>query len=154
MVSINGSIEVNASVERVWDVVSDIDRDSKYWNGLISSNVIRREGNVIEREVKVGFMGHKGHQLVKLNPKTSVDIEMIDGPIVGSRSLKLVPLGDGRKLKLEASWESTFSKVPFFARAFVESQIESVTKEALEKIALEAEGKDRATNKVVLVSSK
>jgi ribosome-associated toxin RatA of RatAB toxin-antitoxin module len=153
MVSINASAEVNAPVERIWSIVSNVDRDPAYWKGMNSSKTIRREENVIEREVNVGFMGHKGHQIVKLNPKTSVDIEMTDGPMVGSRKLKLVPLEEG-KTRLEASWDYTFSKVPIFARSFVKSQIERVTKEALEKIALEAEEKNKPTNKVVLVSLK
>src|SRR5690242_1477202 len=153
MVSIKASVEVNASPERVWSIISDIDRESEYWKGLNSAKVTKREGNLIEREVEVGFMGHTGHQIVKLDPKSStIDVELIDGPLVGSRITKLVPLQSGTKTRLESSWSFSFSKVPIFARRFVKSQIENVTKEALEKIALEAEGK-KPTNKVVLVSS-
>ena len=159
MISINANVEVRASLDKVWDIVSDVDRDAEYWSGLSSAKTIRRDGNVIEREVTVGFMGHKGHQIVKLYPKTSVDIEMTDGPLVGSRKITLSPLGN-TKTKIEASWHFTFSKVPIFARAFVKSQIENVTKESLEKISLEAEGsmsgstKNKNKTQVVLSSSK
>jgi ribosome-associated toxin RatA of RatAB toxin-antitoxin module len=154
MVSIKATVEVNASPERVWSIISDIDRESEYWKGLNSAKVTKREGNVIEREVNVGFMGHKGHQIVRLHPKSlTIGVEMTDGPLLGSRNVKLISLQSEEKTRLEASWNFRFSKVPIFARGFVKSQIENVTKEALEKIALEAEGKKPA-NKVVLVSSK
>lgn len=98
-------------------------------------------------------MGHTGHQIVRLNPQSStIDIEMTDGPLVGLRQMKLIPLQIRTMTSLEASWNFSFSKVPIFARGFVKSQIEKVTKDALEKIALEAEGK-KLSNKVVLVSS-
>ena len=155
MVSIKGSVEVKALPEKVWSIISDVDRESRYWNGLKSARVRKREGNVIEREVEVGFMGHTGHQIVKLNPQSStIDIEMIDGPLVGSRNLKLVPLQTGAKTRLEASWNFSFSNVPMFAKGFVKSQIERVTKDALEKIALEAEGKEPSSEVVVVSSSR
>ncbi|MDG6908475.1 MAG: SRPBCC family protein [Nitrososphaerota archaeon] len=153
MLSIKGSVEINASPERVWSIIADVDRESEYWKGLNSARVTKREGNVIEREVEVGFMGHTGHQIVRLNPQSStIDIEMTDGPLVGLRQMKLIPLQIRTMTSLEASWNFSFSKVPIFARGFVKSQIEKVTKDALEKIALEAEGK-KLSNKVVLVSS-
>ena len=153
MVSIKASVEVNAPPESVWSIISDMDRESEYWKGLNSAKVTKREGNVIEREVDVGFMGHTGHQVVKLNPQSStIDIEMTDGPLIGSRSVMLVSLQSGATTRLEASWNFSFHKIPIFARGFVKSQIEKVTEEALEKIALEAEGK-KPTNKVVLISS-
>ena len=149
MISIKASAEINTSPERVWSIISDIGRESEYLKGLNSAKVTKREGNIIEREVDVGFVGHTGNQTVKLNPQSStIDIEMTDGPLVGSRKMKLVTLS-GAKTRLEASWNFSFSKVPIFARGFVKSQIENVTKEALEKIALEAGGK-KSTNKVVL----
>lgn len=150
MVSIKGSVEVNASPEKVWSIISDIDRESEYWKGLNSATVTRREVNVIEREVAVGFMGQKGHQIVRLYPEDlKIHVEMTDGPLVGSRYLKLVSLQEETKTRLEASWNFSFSKVPIFARGFVKSQIENGTRDALEKIALEVEGKKPITKVVV-----
>ena len=140
MVSIKASVEVSASSERVWSIISDIDRDPEFWKGLNSARITKREG-VIEREVDVGFMGHTGHQIIKLDRNNSkIEVEMTSGPLIGSRTMKLVPL-NGANTRLEASWNFSFSKVPIFARGFVKSQIESVTKNALEKIALESQVK-------------
>lgn len=154
VVSIKASVEVDASPEKVWSIISNIEREPEYWKGLNSARITKREGNMIEREVDVGFMSHTGHQTVRLYPQSStIEIDLKDGPLVGSRSLKLITLGGKtEKTKLEASWNFSFSKVPIFARGFVKSQIENVTKDALEKVALEAEGR-KPTTKVVLVSS-
>ena len=69
MESINASREVRASTDKVWDIVSDVDRDPEYWNQLSSLHNIRKEGNVIERSVVVGFMGKTGLQRIELNPE-------------------------------------------------------------------------------------
>jgi hypothetical protein len=71
---------------------------------------------------------------------------------VGSRNLKIVGQSES-KAKLEATWNFSFSKVPIFARGFVKSQIENVTKEALEKISIEAEGIKPMTKRTVLIST-
>lgn len=153
MVSINASFEVSASVERVWEIVSDVDKDGEYWKGLSSIQNIRKEQNLIERIVKVGFMGSEGYQIVKLNPKESIDLTMTKGPLRGSRKMRLVSLEDGKKTKLEVAWDFRFSGVPIFARSFVKSQIEGATKEALEKIASIAERGSSKEGKAALVSS-
>ena len=150
MVSIRGSCEVNASLDKVWDIVSDVDNDPQYWKGLSSIRNIRKEGNVIERVVKVGFMGNEGSQTVKLNPKESIELTMTKGPLKGTRVMKLTPQDHGKKTKLYVVWDFQFSGVPVFARGFVKSQLEGTTKEALEKIASAAEG--LPSHKVVLTS--
>ncbi|MGI0080065.1 MAG: type II toxin-antitoxin system RatA family toxin [Nitrososphaerales archaeon] len=140
MVSICASREVNASVDRVWEIVSDVDRDPKYWKGLSSVRNIRKEEDLIEREVKVGFMGNEGRQTIKLIPKESIDLTMTKGPLKGSRFIKFTPREGGEKTQLDVMWDFEFSRIPIFARGFIKSQIEGGIKEALEKIANVAEG--------------
>ncbi len=150
MVSIKASCDVDASADKVWEIVSDVDNDPKYWKGLSSVRNIRKEENLVERDVKVGFMGNEARQTVKLNPKVSIDITMTKGPMKGTRQMKLIQ-SDDKKTKLLVEWDFQFSGVPIFARGFVKSQIENVTKEALEKIAGAAEGSP--SPKAVLVTS-
>ncbi len=154
MVSINASRLVNASVERVWNVISDVDRDAEYWKGLISIKNIRKEENLVERIVKVGFMGKEGRQIIKLDPKKSIELSMTSGPLKGSRWMKLETFDDhdSKKTKVDVAWDFQFSGVPIFARAFVKSQIEEATGEALEKIARAAEGFS-SESRVALTSS-
>jgi len=132
--------EVDASVDEVWDIVSKVDKDPEYWSGLTSVHNIRKEGNLIEREVVVGFMGRKGTQRIELVPKESVQLTMIDGPLRGSREIKLVPLGK-RRTKIDVSWNVQFSAIPVFAQGFVRSRLEEGTREALDKIAKAAEAR-------------
>ena len=134
MVTINEVHEVNASRDDVWDIVSDVDRDPEYWSGLASIRNIRKEGNLVEREVVVGFMGRKGTQRIELVPKESIQMSMIDGPLRGSRQIKLIPLG-ARKTKIDVSWDIQFSEIPVFAQEFVRSRLKEGTIEALDKIA-------------------
>jgi carbon monoxide dehydrogenase subunit G len=132
--------EVDASVDEVWDIVSDVDNDLEYWSGLTSIHNIQKEGNLIEREVVVGFMGRKATQRIELVPKESVQLTMIDGPLTGSREIKLVPLGK-RRTKIDVSWNIQFSAIPVFAQGFVRSRLEEGTREALDKIAKAAEAR-------------
>ena len=134
MVTIAEAREVDASVDNVWDIICDVDKYPEYWKGLTSIRNIRREGNLIEREVVVGFMGRKGTQRIELRPKKSIHLTMIDGPLRGSREITLVPLGE-RRTKIDVSWDIQFSAIPDFARGFVRSRLEEGTREALDKIA-------------------
>lgn len=132
--------EADASVDEVWDIVSDVDSDPEYWSGLTSIRNIRKEGNLIEREVVVGFMGRKGTQRIDLFPKATILLTMIDGPLTGWREIKLVPIG-ARRTKIDVSWDIQFSAIPDFAQGFVRSRLEEGTREALDKIAKAAEAR-------------
>ncbi|OLE71616.1 hypothetical protein AUF78_01205 [archaeon 13_1_20CM_2_51_12] len=134
MVTIAEVREVDASTDEVWDIVSDVDKDPEYWSGLTSIRNIRKDGNLIEREVVVGFMGRKGTQRIQLVPKESIQLTMIDGPLRGSREIKLVPL-EARRTKIDVSWDIQFSAIPDFAQGFVRSRLEESTRDALDKIA-------------------
>ena len=138
MVTIAEAREVDASVDDVWNIICDVDKDPEYWNGLTSIRNIRREGNLIEREVVVGFMGRKGTQRIELRPKKSIHLTMIDGPLRGSREITLVPLGE-RRTKIDVSWNIQFSAIPDFAQGFVRSRLEEGTREALDRIAKAAQ---------------
>ena len=140
MVTIAEVYEVDASQDEVWSIVSDVDKDPEFWRGIASISNIRREGNVIEREVVVGFMGRKGTQRLELVPKESIQLTMIDGPLRGSREMRLVPLGT-RRMRITVSWNIQFATIPDFARGFVRSRLEEGTREALEKIAKAAEAR-------------
>src|SRR5207247_3885754 len=103
MVTINDIRDVDASRDVVWDIVSDVDRDPEYWSGLASIRNIRKEVNLVEREVVVGFMGRKGTQRIELVPKESIQMIMIDGQLRGSRDIKVIPMG-ARKKRSDVLW--------------------------------------------------
>jgi ribosome-associated toxin RatA of RatAB toxin-antitoxin module len=85
MVEINASREVPVPLDRIWDVVSDVESEPRYWRDLHAVYNVRRNGNVIEREVTVGFQNSKGRQIVELHPKKSIEVTLTEGPMIGTR---------------------------------------------------------------------
>ena len=55
MATIEVEVEINASVDKVWDVVSDIDNEPKFWKGTKEVHNISKEGNKINREIIIAF---------------------------------------------------------------------------------------------------
>jgi len=139
MVRIDAIREINSTLDGVWQIISDVDKDPEYWKGISSIRNIRKEPNLIERVATVGIIGLEGHQIIKLNPKKSIEMTMTKGPLKGRRVIKLVPSENGKKTKIDVAWNFEFSKVPVFAREFVKAQIKEITIGALEKISIFAE---------------
>jgi carbon monoxide dehydrogenase subunit G len=133
------SREVRASLDRLWEIVSDVDNDPNYYDGLNSIKNLSKKGNVIEREVVVGYLKHEGRQTVTLNPKKSVEVKMTEGPLIGTRLTTLSPVGDSNT-RVDVSWRIEFG-VPAFVRGMVKREVEKGTEHALNRIAKEAESK-------------
>src|SRR5438128_1521991 len=103
MITISKSREIRASVDRVWEIISDIDNEPKYYEGLTSVKNLSRRGNVTEREVVVGHLNHESRQTVVLNPTRSVEVKMTKGPIIGTRLTTLKAM-TGSKTRVGVSW--------------------------------------------------
>ncbi len=138
VVTIRDSLEVSAPLDRVWDIVADVDNDPKYWPNIHTVNNISKDGNVMVREVTVGFRKSKSRQTILLNPKKSVEITMTDGPVRGTRVVTVSPMdGDNNKTKtkIEISWNIELSGIPILGRSTVKNNLANDTKEALSRIA-------------------
>ena len=131
-ININANWVVAAPLDKVWDIISDVDNDPKYYKGLNDIKNISKDGRRIEREVTVGFFKHKAHQTVVLNPKTSVEAKMTKGPLRGTRITILSQVDEG-KTRIDVSWDLTPSGVPAFVHDMVKDKISKGTKEALQK---------------------
>ena len=134
MTEINASKEIPAPLDRVWSIVSDVDSEPRYWRDLHAVYNISRTGNVIEREVTVGFRNLKGRQIVELHPKKSIEMTLTEGPMTGNRIITRVPSGDGTT-KINVSWDVKLSGVPLLFRGVVRERIAEGTAEALDRIA-------------------
>jgi len=53
MAIIDTSIDINAPVDRVWDIISDLDNEPKFWRGTKETRIISRDGNVVTREIQL-----------------------------------------------------------------------------------------------------
>ncbi|AIF84204.1 oligoketide cyclase/lipid transport protein [Candidatus Nitrososphaera evergladensis SR1] len=135
MTTINASRKVQAPLDRVWEIIADVDSEPKYYPGLNSVRNISTNGNVIEREVTVGFRNSHGKQTVMLNPKRSVEVIMREGVMTGKRTVTLTPLDGGTATKIDISWDIEVPGVPVLFRGNVKNNIAKGTEEALERIA-------------------
>ena len=138
VVAIRESLEVSATLDRVWDIVADVDDDPKYWPNLHTVDNISKDGGVIEREVTVGFRKSKSRQTILLNPKKSVEITMTEGPVKGTRVVTLIPLdadNNNNKTNIDISWNIDLSNIPILGRSIVKNNLANDTKEALSRIA-------------------
>ena len=59
MATIDTSIEINAQIDKVWDIISDLDAEPKFWRGTKETKIISRDGNVITREIIIAFRDSK-----------------------------------------------------------------------------------------------
>lgn len=134
MVEINANREISTPVDRVWSIISDLDSEPRYWRDLKAVYNISKTGNVIEREVTVGFRDLKGRQTVVLYPKKSIEVTLTGGPMKGTRIITLSPSGD-KATRVDVSWDVSLSSVPLLFRGIVRDRIFEGTEEALDRIA-------------------
>lgn len=134
MPTINVSREIGAPVEKVWNVISDVDNEAQYWHGTKSVRNISRDGNTIRREVVIAFKDAKTIQTVTLNPMASIDTRITEGPITGSRVVTLVPSADG-KTKVDVAWDFKLGGLLSVFGGMVKKHIGEGTEQALERIA-------------------
>jgi len=137
MVRIEASREINAPVEQVWKIASDVDNEPKYWHGTKSVKNLKVDGNTINREVIIAFKNSKCVETVILNPTKSIEVQITDGPIKGS---KVITLNDiGGKTKVDVVWDIKLSGMMSMFTGMVKGHIEQGTKDALERISADVE---------------
>ena len=143
------SREVNAPIDQVWNVVSAIDNETKYWSTFkaiknINMTAINMTANTTEREVTIatGPFGETiTHQFVTVNPeKFVVETNITQGPVTGTRTLTLSPSSsNSNATRIDAFWNIDMSGIPIFGRGFAKEGIMRTTEEALNNIAAEVE---------------
>jgi len=137
MAIIDTSIDINAPVDRVWDIISDLDNEPKFWKGTKETRIISRDGNVVTREITIAFRDSKCMQKITIQPKEKIYAEFTKGIIKGSKTLTLKPK-DGSSL-LEANWDVKMSGLAGMFTGMIKKHIRSGTEQALESIKRKAE---------------
>ena len=133
MATINASREVSAPLDRVWEIIADVDNEPQYWHGTKTVKNISKSGNTIEREVTIAFKDSKCRQTVVLNPKKSVEIAITEGPLKGTKTVTLSPAGD--RTKIDVVWDIKLAGFLGMFTGMVKKHIAEGTEEALERIA-------------------
>ncbi|MDQ4014516.1 MAG: SRPBCC family protein [Thermoproteota archaeon] len=147
---IKASREISAPINQVWNVVSDIDNETKYWSTFktiknINMTATNMTANTTEREVTLvtGPLGETiTHQFVTVNPQQFVvETNITEGPVTGTRVLTLSPSSNANATRIDVFWNVDMSGIPIFGRGFAKDGIMRTTEEALSNIAAEVEVK-------------
>ena len=137
MAIIETSIEINAPIERVWDVVSDIDNEPKFWKGTKEVRNISKEGNVVNREIIIAFRDQKCQQEVTLYPKEKIVAVFTKGIISGSKTITLT--SQDKLTLLQANWDVKLTGMMGMFTGMVKKHIKNGTDLALQSIKEELE---------------
>ena len=134
------SREISAPIDQVWNIVADVDNETKYWPTFKEIKNINKTNNTTEREVTIvaGPQGDtKTHQFVTVNPEQyTVETNITEGPVTGTRVLTLSPSAENdTATKIDAVWKVDLTSIPVIGRGFAKDGITGTTEEALGKIA-------------------
>jgi len=137
MALIEISTEINAPSDKVWDIISDLDNETKYWKGTKQIRNISKEGNKITREITLVFRDSKCMQQITLSPKEKIEAVFTDGLLKGTKTIILKPKEKG--VSLEAVWDIKLSGMMGVFTGMVKKHISNGTEQALQSIKEEAE---------------
>jgi carbon monoxide dehydrogenase subunit G len=137
MAEIQVSVEIDAQIDNVWDIVSDIDNEPKFWKGTKEIRNISKKDNTVSREITIAFRDQKCMQEVKLYPKEKIEALFTKGVIEGSKIITLTPKDE--KTILDVKWDIKFSGMMGIFTGMIKNHIKSGTEQALQKIKEEIE---------------
>ena len=137
MAEIKASVIINSSQEKIWNVISNIDNEPKFWKGTKEVKNISKDGNHISREITIAFRDQKCLQEVTIIPKESIKAVFTKGVIVGEKSLTLKNMNNS--CELEAVWDVKLSGKMGMFTGIIKKHIKSGTEQALQEIKKEVE---------------
>jgi len=132
MAEIEVSVEINASVDKVWEVVSDLDKEPEFWKGTKEIRNISKNGNSVSREVTIAFRDQKCMQEIKIEPKEKIEIKFTKGIIDGTKIITLSPIEE--KTILKTKWNIKLTGMMGMFTGVIKKHIENGTVQALQKI--------------------
>ena len=137
MAEIKASVIINATVDKIWEIISDINNEPEFWKGTKSIRNISQKGNTTKREITIAFKDKKCLQDVTLYPKEKVEAIFTKGIINGRKTVTIQHI-DGA-CTLEAVWDIKLSGMMGMFTGMVKKHIQSGTEHALVEIKREVE---------------
>jgi len=137
MARIDVSAEIDAQLDRVWEIVSDIDDEPRFWKGTKKVRNISRSGGTVTREITIAFRDQKCMQEVTIEPKTRIRAVFTEGIIDGTKTVSLEP--DGQRTRLDVVWEIRLSGMMGMFTGMLKKHIRGGTEQAIDGIKREAE---------------
>ena len=137
MATIEVKVKINAPVEKVWAVVSDIDNEPKFWKGTKEVKNISKNQNTIDREITIAFRDQKCMQQVTLDPMKQIHAKFTKGIINGEKIVSLIPEGD--ETTLQTTWDVKLTGMMSMFTGMIKNHIKSGTEQAMKSIKEEIE---------------
>ena len=137
MTEINASVIINSNIDKIWDIISDINNEPEFWKGTKSIRYISQEGNTTKREITIAFKDKKCMQDVTLYPKEKVEAVFTKGIISGRKTVTIRETGN--TYELEAIWDIKLSGMMGMFTGMIKKHIQSGTEQALTEIKREVE---------------
>ena len=137
MAEIKASVIINATVDKIWEIICDINNEPEFWKGTKSIRNISQKGNTTKREITIAFKDKKCLQDVTLYPKEKVEAIFTKGIINGRKTVTIQHI-DGA-CTLEAVWDIKLSGMMGMFTGMVKKHIQSGTEQALVEIKREVE---------------
>ena len=137
MAEIKTSVTINATQEKIWEVISDIDNEPKFWKGTKEIRNISKDGNQVSREITIAFRDQKCLQEVTIVPREMIKAIFTKGVIVGEKTVTLKNIGES--YELEAIWDIKLSGMMGMFTGMIKKHIKSGTEQALQTIKNEVE---------------
>ena len=134
MTTVTLSKELAVSLDKVWDIVGDIDREPEFWHGTKSIRNISKKGNTIERDVVIAFKNSVCREIVQLDPKKGINTKIVRGPIKGTKTLILTSI-DSNATSITVNWNIELSGFYRLFSGMIRKHIHKGTEEALERIS-------------------
>ena len=137
MATIMVQAEINSTVEKVWEVISDIDSEPRFWKGTKEVKTLSKEGNSIHREITIAFRDQKCLQKIQLKPKEEIKATFTEGILDGTKIITLIPKNNS--VILETKWDIKLSGKMNMFTAIIKNHIKSGTEQAMKSIKEEIE---------------
>lgn len=141
MVQIKVSVQIGAPLEKVYDVISKIDDDPKFWNLTKRIRNISKKENEVIREVVIGKVD-RCLQKVTLVPNEKLHMLWTKGIITGTKDILLSSLGNATLLEISMDYKISGPAGLFSGRIKEELQIEAEM--AADLVREKAEGRQHS----------
>ena len=137
MVEIKAAIEINAPVDKVWEVVSDLDNDIKFWTAITSIRNFSSENNEVKREVTLAKT-NKCLQTITLYPRGKIHTEWTKGTIKGTKDIFLTSKNNTTYLEVVLHYK--FTGMAGLMAGKITKDVQNEAERAVEFIKTKAEG--------------
>ena len=137
MATIEVEVEIDAPQDKVWEIISDIDNEPKFWKGTKEVRNLSKEGNKVNREIIIAFRDQKCLQEVTLQPKEKIEAKFTKGIIQGEKIVSIIPKNE--KVILKTIWNVKLTGLMGMFTGMIKNHIKSGTEQAMQSIKNEIE---------------